>query len=586
MFSLVPFLAALALFPTNAFSLRIPLERAVRPSDLGSPFENLNQAHNALEARYARFLALDGDDTRQSLERRWRDRAQARRLRRRQILGEEASDDESLVKRADAEISLTNVYSDATYIAAIQIGTPSQTVNVIVDTGSSDLFVASTECSGCTDSAYEFDAAKSSSLQKSSTSFSITYGSGSAQGVLATDYVSIDSFNVSQTFGLVSKIGNSLIFSPLSGIWGFGFQSLSQSGAMPYWLNLVNSNRLTDTIMGCYLTRSSSNAVTSDGGEFTLGSIDSSRYTGDINYINMPSGTQSYWIVEMDSITVGSTKVALSGKKVAIDTGTTLIVGPSADVAAIYAQIPNSQSGTGGQYAFPCNSQTVVSLVFGGISYGIDTRDLKRGSYGGSSTMCLGSIAATDLGSSAPMNWIVGDVFLKNVYTVFRYSPASVGFAALSGSSNVDFVSTATVATSSARPSSTTSSAGTVSAPSATSSNSASSVPKSSIGSSTSFMRTVLTSSSGSSLGSATATPLSSTTMTTDQSGSSAAVVVVTGGIITDRLPAASAISSTSATSASVGVSTSSGERSKLVVGLKMWVGAVVSGALVNLSVI
>ena len=28
-------------------------------------------------------------------------------------------------------------------------------------------------------------------------------------------------------------------------------------------------------------------------------------------------------------------------------------------------------------------------------------------------------------------NWLVGDVFMKNVYTAFRYDPKSVGFAKL-----------------------------------------------------------------------------------------------------------------------------------------------------------
>lgn len=49
-----------------------------------------------------------------------------------------------------------------------------------------------------------------------------------------------------------------------------------------------------------------------------------------------------------------------------------------------------------------------------------------------SASECVGAFFALDTtGTSAPP-WIVGDTFLKNVYSVFRANPASVGFATLS----------------------------------------------------------------------------------------------------------------------------------------------------------
>ncbi|KAG5717259.1 hypothetical protein E4T56_gene19947, partial [Termitomyces sp. T112] len=45
--------------------------------------------------------------------------------------------------------------------------------------------------------------------------------------------------------------------------------------------------------------------------------------------------------------------------------------------------------------------------------------------------LCLGAFFELNTGASAP-SWIVGDTFLKNVYSVFRYDPPSVGFAELS----------------------------------------------------------------------------------------------------------------------------------------------------------
>jgi hypothetical protein len=61
------------------------------------------------------------------------------------------------------KVELTNVYADATYVGKIQVGTPAQEVTVILDTGSSDLWIAD---SG-------FAAGSSSSLRTSTTPFSI-----------------------------------------------------------------------------------------------------------------------------------------------------------------------------------------------------------------------------------------------------------------------------------------------------------------------------------------------------------------------------------------------------------------------------
>jgi cathepsin D len=78
------------------------------------------------------------------------------------------------------------------------------------------------------------------------------------------------------------------------------------------------------------------------------GSTNTSLYTGQIDY--QPSSSVSYWTLAIKNLTVNSNSVTLpSGQSsyAVIDTGTTLIGGPAAQVASIYAQIPNSVVGTG-----------------------------------------------------------------------------------------------------------------------------------------------------------------------------------------------------------------------------------------------
>jgi cathepsin D len=80
------------------------------------------------------------------------------------------------------------------------------------------------------------------------------------------------------------------------------------------------------------------------------GSTNTSLYTGQIDYQDIPSSSISYWTLSVKNLTVNSNSVTLpSGQSsyAAIDTGTTLIGGPAAQVASVYAQIPNSVAGTG-----------------------------------------------------------------------------------------------------------------------------------------------------------------------------------------------------------------------------------------------
>jgi len=78
-------------------------------------------------------------------------------------------------------------------------------------------------------------------------------------------------------------------------------------------------------------------------------------------------------------------------------------------------------------------------LTFGGVSWQIQQSDFEAfriGSGGniggGSGVRCVGAVFTVETNSDIGPQWIVGDAFLKNVYSVFRYEPPSIGFANLS----------------------------------------------------------------------------------------------------------------------------------------------------------
>lgn len=136
-------------------------------------------------------------------------------------------------KRAVGASDLINIARDLSWVAAFQVGTPAQTVNLVVDTGSSDIWIGEENVSRA------WDPLGSSSFVNDSKPFSIEYGSGAVSGVLATDSFTLAGHtSPKQTFALATAVSQDLLSSGVQGIAGLGFKSLSTAGADPWWTNI------------------------------------------------------------------------------------------------------------------------------------------------------------------------------------------------------------------------------------------------------------------------------------------------------------------------------------------------------------
>jgi len=125
--------------------------------------------------------------------------------------------------------------------------------------------------------------------------------------------------------------GITFLAAKFDGILGMAFQSISVDGVVPVFQNMIAQNLVASPVFAFWLNR---NAGEGAGGELDLGGIDSSHYTGSITYV--PLANETYWYFEMDSLNVGGTGDLCSGGCKAIaDTGTSLLAGPTAQVAEI-----------------------------------------------------------------------------------------------------------------------------------------------------------------------------------------------------------------------------------------------------------
>ncbi|CBQ72732.1 related to aspartic protease [Sporisorium reilianum SRZ2] len=329
-------------------------------------------------------------------------------------------------QRRAGSTSLTNVQYDSSWVAPLYGGTPSKQYEVVLDTGSADLWISS----------QYYSPSASSSFQNYSTPFDIQYGSGDVAGYEATDTFTLAGTTVNNLhFAVAQSVSSGLTSAAMEGIMGMGFQRLASSGEPPLWVAAgVNT-------FSFYLERASltSSDQTQAGGLFTLGGSNSSLYQGDISYNALIE--ELYWMVRLGAAGTKGSNVNLNSlTRAAIDTGTTLIGGPDSVVQALYSQIPNSRSQGNGYYSFPCSSSVDATLTFGGMQYTIPDSDFIAGTLDQSGSECLGAFFGLGSSSQTDLQWIVGDAFLKNVYSIFTTNGnnggAAVGFASLASGLN------------------------------------------------------------------------------------------------------------------------------------------------------
>ncbi|KNZ51326.1 hypothetical protein VP01_39g5 [Puccinia sorghi] len=339
-------------------------------------------------------------------------------------------------------VALQNEWSDTDYYSQVEIGTPPQSFNVVLDTGSADLWVAGTAVLGRREDgegskASFYSSSFSSTFRNSSENFHITYGSGTASGIVGIDHVRQGSYSsLEQKFAIVHNISSHLLADQISGIMGMAFQQISTMRSSPFWESANISTFSFGMTRFCDVPFP---REVEPGGVVMLGATDRSLYTGEISYTNVLN--EGYWEIKMDAVSVnGKTLDGSQGNSAAIDTGTSLIGGPAELVKTLFDKVTGARPGSGayqGYYTYPCDSSFSLSLFFEGEAYNIDPVDINLGSIDENHRECLAGIFSIDHGrknsKGRPKNglpdWILGAVFLKNVYTVFqRGPPAAVGF--------------------------------------------------------------------------------------------------------------------------------------------------------------
>ncbi|CAO4382530.1 unnamed protein product [Caenorhabditis nigoni] len=325
-------------------------------------------------------------------------------------------------------------YFDDFYLGNITIGTPPQPATVVLDTGSSNLWVidaacTSQACNGYPDSGYKkqkFDTTKSSTFVKETRKFSIQYGSGSCNGYLGKDTVNFGGItDQNQEFGVATHLAEVFGYQPVDGIFGLGWPALAVDKVVPPMQNVLT--QLDAPVFTVWLDRKLTISQGGSGGLITYGAVDTTNCDAQVTYV--PLTAKTYWQFALDGFSVGTFSENKKDQVIS-DTGTSWLGAPNTVVSGIVKQTKATFDWTNELYTVDCSTmQTQPDLVFtiGGTKYNVKSveyiLDLQLG--GGKCALAVFSMGNGGFGPS----WILGDTFIRQYCNIYDIGNARIGFA-------------------------------------------------------------------------------------------------------------------------------------------------------------
>ncbi|KPI87093.1 putative aspartate protease [Leptomonas seymouri] len=313
-------------------------------------------------------------------------------------------------------------YLGVQFYGAISLGTPPQEFQVIYDTGSSNLWVPAHNCSLSCLMKKRYQPTSSSTNRPDGREFKIMYGSGPVSGHIIADNVAIGGFSGPQGFAGItdaSGLGLAYALSKWDGICGMAWPSISVDGIEPPMFSIAKSNPGFANKFAFYLPQDNN-----DEGDLILGGYDPSHVDGELVRVDL--STKTYWTVDMTSATIGSQKIS-AAVTVIVDSGTSMMTVPKALHTTMMAAL-NAKATYNGQFSVDCSAVPTlpdITLTIGGKGWVLRGKDYII-SY---ESTCIVGIMGLDLPAPIGPAWILGDVFMKRVYTVFDADDASLSFA-------------------------------------------------------------------------------------------------------------------------------------------------------------
>jgi len=309
-------------------------------------------------------------------------------------------------------IPLTN-WGNNYYYSSVSLGTPAQNLLVLFDTGSANFWVPAKNCTivACL-AKTKYNSANSASYKANGTKLSLSYnGFGAVSGVIGSDSVSLNGFTATGVqFLMADNLALNFSAVPYDGIFGLGFQAGSVGNVPPAFQYFIDQGIFTNPSFSLYLSRTTGYP----GGYLILGGVDTRL--NNSQFIYYPLVGKGNWSITVNKIWMGQNATLSKPTTALISSGTSGILGPPAVISQILA-------------TFPAQLNCDYPNEYPNIVFDLGTRNYTVTPFDYIQSTITGGCTVNIAGVNGLNTLILGDAFLRTVYTHFDYGNNRVGFA-------------------------------------------------------------------------------------------------------------------------------------------------------------
>lgn len=202
-----------------------------------------------------------------------------------------------------------------------------------------------------------------------------------------------------------------------AGILGLAYPAMAADDFQPFFDNMMEQKRLQKNLFAFYFTK-----YPVQESVVLFGENDEKYYVKPITYF--PVVKQYYWEIEFNDISVNGQHLnfcLLGNCRLALDSGTSLITGPSEDIVTLLRMLGINNN---------CSNLAqlpVITFHIMGSEFNLHPADYMI--INNDVTICKMGFMPLDVAPPKGPLWVLGDIFMRKFYTVFDRDNNQVGIA-------------------------------------------------------------------------------------------------------------------------------------------------------------